>query len=294
MITKYVSTTWIPHENLQTEVMEQVQWAFSGLADNSIVKSATNSVMNAILNFVEKLFAFLSDANILRLDCIALNSYVLRQCQEASNATLSDFACNLFVDKDRICNLLDKLYRPELSDVSSRLAQGSIFNTTVLGDRILTTISEAASDNLTSQVNKLYPKEKYMVITPVIVATIIAFVASCMLTAAVLPGVMRTIIKLRCGIIPTFENPTFLYNMHYFTISVTYITVSSVFFTFLQVLALNFKCLTLFKGIIFWGNLAASILCGLFIGAIVFLCLCKSSFFCQHSYGTYLPPDNSV
>ena len=62
--------------------------------------------------------------------------------------------------------------------------------------------AQQAADNF-------YPSERYMVVVPFTVATIVAFLSALALTTVYIPSVTSTTLQLRSGVIPTFRNPKF-------------------------------------------------------------------------------------
>jgi len=109
---------------------------------------------------------------------------------------------------------------------------------TIAYESMYAAAQQAASD--------FYPSERYMVVAPFTVATIVAFLSALALTTVYVPSVTSTTLQLRSGVIPTFRNPKFdLYRF-------------------------GADLVTILLGSMFWGSLASSILIGGFFGCVVF------------------------
>jgi len=237
--------------------MDRLESVLIATASQSMVHNAVNKLVDRAISFLLDILSLFDGAGILRLDCFLLGSFLTDLCGKSSNSTFSDFACNLFIDTDKVCDALDQLYRPQ-QPIFAGLQNGTIdyfsetsfaFNTTFLREPFVSVVSNVARDNLVFQVNKLYPKERYMVVVPCVIATIVAVIASYSLTLIVLPSITSTSLKLRSGVIPTLTSKTFI-DYRYEMNSITYIS-----------------------GCLFWGNLVASVLVGGLVGGFVFLCI---------------------
>lgn len=88
--------------------------------------------------------------------------------------------------------------------------------------------------------------EKYMVVVPLYIGTIVAFLVAISLAVIYIPSVTSTMLKLRCGVIPTLRNKDFN----------------------------RYRCaqdqVALLTGSLFWGALFSSMLVGGAIGFVVF------------------------
>ncbi len=257
----YVHSSWIPQSSLDVQVVDRLESVLNAVADQSMVGEAVDKMLALTLDFIVNLLAMLENAGLLRLDCLLLSTSLTQLCEVSSNSTLSDYACNFFLDTDNVCGALEKIYRPREPLIFNIEERGTafleervdIFNTTNLREPFVKTVSKVASDTIVSQVNNLYPRARYMVVAPCIVATIIASIASVSLTLSLIPSITATTLKLRSGEIPTLTSKSFQ-DYRWYIDSTTYIT-----------------------GCLFWGNLVASMLCGILFGGIVFLCLWQVS-----------------
>ncbi len=260
-LTLYAHSSWIPRASLDVQVVDRLESVLSTVADQSKVEEAVDKMLAWTLDFLVNLLAMLENAGLLRLDCLLLSFSLTQLCEVSSNSTFSDFACNFFLDTENVCGALEKIYRPREPLIFNIEERGSafleekveIFNTTALREPFVQTVSKVASDTIISQVNNLYPRARYMVVVPCIIATVVAFITSVSLTLSLMPSITTTTLKLRSGEIPTFTSKSFQ-NYRWYVESTTYIT-----------------------GCLFWGNLVASILCGALFGGIVFLCLWQVS-----------------
>ncbi len=219
-VTNYAYSNWIPPNLLEMQIMNRIEAVMIATANQSLVKNAVNRLVDRVIAFLLNTLSVFDIAGILRLDCFLLGSFLTELCQRSSNATLSDFACNLFIDTENVCDALDQIYRPQqplFSELENRtmdyfsetLEESFAFNVTLLRDPFVDVVSGVARDNLVSQVNNLYPTDRYMVVIPCVVASIVAVVASYSLTAVVLPSITSTVLKLRCGAIPTMTDKSF-------------------------------------------------------------------------------------
>jgi hypothetical protein len=253
--TIYVSNSWIPHDEHTITVIENLNIVLSAVTDQGIVQNSVNRLIQRTFNYLLQFLMTLDDAGILQFDCLALGSHLTSLCIDESGQT-ENFACNLFiVQHENLFEALEEVYRP--LDGETRLAQelafGPIFNTTSLRKPFVNYVSEAVSDNVVKQANKLYPQVKYMVTIPTVIAAIVAFAVSMSLSCVVLPSLVSTTLKLRSGFIPTFRNKDFS-KYHYEVNNVTKLT-----------------------GGMFWSNAMASLVIGSTIGFLVFLTLWQVS-----------------
>ena len=104
-----------------------------------------------------------------------------------------------------------------------------------------------------NSVHFLHPEQRYMVVVPLLVATVLAFLTALAIAGTMLPSAAATILKLRTGIIPFMDDP--------------------------QQMAL--RCspdqVVYLQGSIFWGTLLSSILMGAFFGTWVFIFLWQAT-----------------
>lgn len=254
----YAHSNWIPQTELDMQVMDRIESIMEAAADLSLVKSAVNKLVDHAISFLLNILSFFDDAGILRLDCFLLGKFLIDLCEDQFNSTITDTACNLFIDTENVCDALDQLYRPQnpvfagldnTTSIDYFTDKDFALNTTFLREPFVNIVSNAARSNVVSQVNKLYPQERYMVVAPVVVGSIAAVIASFSLTMVLLPSITSTTLKLRSGVIPTLTDPSFT-TYRYEMNSITYIS-----------------------GCLFWGNLAASVLVGGLIGGFSFLCI---------------------
>lgn len=124
----------------------------------------------------------------------------------------------------------------------ANLLLGSGFNQTFLEETARSSLHGA----MEASVRSLYPSEKYMVVVPLTLATIVSFVVAFYLSVTYIPSVIATILKLRCGVIPTLRDKEF------FKYRVAPDQVSTL------------------TGSIFWGTFVSSLVVGFFVGLISF------------------------
>lgn len=105
----------------------------------------------------------------------------------------------------------------------------------------------------TQAVNSLYPSSKYMVVAPMILAVLVAFLVSANLAVTFIPSITSTTLKLRGGIIPFKHSPE------------------------IQQYRVAQDTVALLTGSLFWGVLVSSIVVGGFFGLILFFFLWQAT-----------------
>jgi hypothetical protein len=102
-------------------------------------------------------------------------------------------------------------------------------------------------------VNSLYPSAQYMIFIPLYVGVVAAFFTALNLALTYIPSVTTTILKLRCGALPTLHNPDFdMYRIAPETVA-------------------------LLTGSLFWGCLVSSLVTGGMFGLVVFFFLWQAT-----------------
>mmetsp|Transcript_24789 Transcript_24789/g.60926 ORF Transcript_24789/g.60926 Transcript_24789/m.60926 type:complete len:1042 (-) Transcript_24789:625-3750(-) len=253
--TKYVRDNWIPLEERANAVAESLEMVITLAADQTIVKSAVDGCLEMFVLFLLRVLYFLDNAGLLRLDCILLGTFLQSFCERAffEDEDDGDFACSLFTSApEQLCETMDPIFRPTtplgkampLDDVASAI------NITSLVSPISKVVSQAMSDNIASQVNILYPRDRSMVVVPVAVAAGVATLCALIITLLFLPSITATTLKLRTGVIPSVCDPK-----------------TRTQYTF------NVNSGTFIFGSMFWGILASSLLVGGIVGFILFLAM---------------------
>lgn len=246
-ITLYVHNNWLSPSELKVAVKDNLNYVLTSLADKEIVQNTVNNQMQSTLNYFLQLLETLENAGIFKFDCFALGNHLKETCVGKSN-NATNVVCNLFTchdQYDNLCVLLESVYRP-LNDIAARsLEQESVpvfFDTTSVRAPFVNFVTEAVSDNVVSQVQRIYPQAKYMVLAPVAVAATIAVIVSHASSLSLIPSLVSTTLKLRSGIIPTFKSDDFS-DLHFHTFNVTKLT-----------------------GGMFWSNVLGSVIVGCTIG----------------------------
>ena len=148
--------------------------------------------------------------------------------------------CNADADVNYLCPLLNSGSLNATSQAALLNASG--FDEDLVRQAAFQAAQQAANDS----VDSLFPSEKYMILVPLYVGTFLAFVVALSLAVIYIPSVTSTMLKLRCGEIPTLRNKD--YN--------------------------RYRCapdqVALLTGSLFWGSLFSSILVGGTIGLIIF------------------------
>ena len=229
--TQYMYNNWLPPDQVSGRILDFIM---ETTADFDIVQSAANQGVALAKQFLVEFLGISDDAGLLRLDCFSLANHVVsgRDCSE-------NFACQLFPNPSELCVALEQMYRPQVANLDTALGR---------------VVSKAIEDNISKISRDYYPRERYMVVTPLIIFTIFAFITSVYLSMIIIPSLTTITLKLRNGCIPTLSNEKF-WCYHNGVVNDTF----------------N-------RGTLFWGDIAASFLIGGLLGLIVFLCLWQVTF----------------
>jgi hypothetical protein len=163
-------------------------------------------------------------------------TFLMENCAQISGM----IECNMSAPVNFLCPLLQT---NNLTVAQTQaLLEAAGFNTTALNDATRVALQQAVDES----VDSLYPSDKYMVIVPMAMGTAVAFITAVWLAVTYMPSVATTILRLRCGEIPTLRDPEFS-NRRFAADEVSILT-----------------------GSLFWGALVSSILVGGFVGVFVF------------------------
>jgi hypothetical protein len=264
--TLYLKNHWIPPTDLGARLTQDLNMFITTLADSGLVEKAVDLAIDRALFMLTKVLEILEGSGILKLDCLAIGTYLVQSCKIGTTDGLTDVACELFSgDVEDVCVPLDLLSKPISTAVTSTeqyLSNNAVFNSTVLREPFVKVVSNSIDNNLSFMINKWYPNARYMVVAPAIVCTVVAFIASANIATSVIPSFISTILKLRSGVIVSFTDKEFPKYRDY---------------------VMDTSWLT---GSMFWGNLLGSLLAGLTIGAVVFFSLWQvTSFLAQKFVG---------
>jgi hypothetical protein len=122
-------------------------------------------------------------------------------------------------------------------------------------DSLAATAQSYIQQAVDATVDSLYPSEKYMVVVPLAIGTVVAFSTAAYLALTYIPSVATTILKLRSGAIPTLRDSHF--NKY-------------------RVAADQVAILT---GSLFWGCFISSIVVGGIVGLLVFVFLWQATIY---------------
>lgn len=165
--------------------------------------------------------------------------------------------CDPTADVNYLCPLLDQQSVGSLDAAS----QAALLSASGFDDTLLREVAyQAAQQAVDEGVDSLFPSEKYMIVVPLYVATFLAFIVAFSLAILYIPSVTRTILKLRCGHIPTLHNKNFN----------------------------RFRCapdqVALLSGSLFWGSLFSGTIVGGMIGLIIFFFVSTQSLSAAKNY----------
>mmetsp|Transcript_24281 Transcript_24281/g.45209 ORF Transcript_24281/g.45209 Transcript_24281/m.45209 type:complete len:1056 (+) Transcript_24281:78-3245(+) len=162
------------------------------------------------------------------------------------------YSCDQNATIDYLCSFSNGVTADQSQlDVSQQLAllAASGFNVSALEEAIELSLEEAGN----ASVDSLYPSSEYMIRIPLIIGTATAFLTSVYLAVTFLPSTTSTILRLRCGQIPTMANEEFN----------------------------KYRCapdqVSVILGSMFWGCFLSSILVGGFVGVLVFISLWQAT-----------------
>jgi hypothetical protein len=252
--TMQIKKSWIAQEDRDDQVASSLDFAITLAADQLLVQEAVELILKRFILFVLRVLYFLYNAGVLQLDCILLGTFLEGFCQRSifDEEDDGEFACSLFAGgPEALCKIMDPFFRPASATGNpvSLDEMVSLINATDLVAPVMTVVSRAVSDNISHQLNKLYPEHRFMVVTPFAVGTAAAFLCSITIALWSLPSITATTFKLRSGLIRSVTDPerrpAYLQHVN--------------------------KGTNLF-GSMFWGILASSLLIGVFAGSIVFFC----------------------
>lgn len=221
--------------------------------DRSIDAGLTESLVS---NITTEFASFLSDSNTtdaLGTQCNASIGFGdLSSLGESACSLAGDFYnCSSVTRTDYLCALAEQAVEGNATlpgGLEDGLVNLGLLNASELNvDLILNATRQALIASAESSVDSLYPDEKYMVVAPLAVGTVIAFIAAILLAVTYIPSATATTLKLRSGVIPTLRDPEF----HKYRIAADQVTV--------------------LLGSLFWGCLLAAVLLGGFFGFIVFV-----------------------
>ncbi|VEU37742.1 unnamed protein product [Pseudo-nitzschia multistriata] len=153
-----------------------------------------------------------------------------------------DWTCEEANTTEALCSLL---YNPALEDTNPDL-YGALLKGSGL-EGAVSDFRNAVMASITSIGDSLLPVEQWMVVVPLIVGIIVAFITSIRCSLLYIPSVTTTMIQLRTGVIPALGNPDF------------------------DKCRLKPDNITLLTGASFWGCFVSAILSGAVVAFLVFL-----------------------
>lgn len=245
-LTKYVSENYDADEASE-KVNSYLGLVIQTIVDDEGVQALSNQITSLIGSYMVSQSAY---ANY-NCDSFAAGA---GEVIEAHCGDISNWSSPLCMRNttDFLCALVSS---QSLSvQQQSSLLQASGFNKTFLEDAVRSSLHKA----IDGTVRSLYPTDKYMVVVPMAIATCLSFLVAMYLAVTYIPSVTTTILKLRCGCIPTLRDKAF------FKYRVAADLVS------------------MLTGSIFWGAFVSSVVVGSLVGLIVFFFLWQgSAYFAQ-------------
>lgn len=241
-------------DNYNLEVaQEQLSSVLERVLDTSVNEELVNSMAAEIGLLVSSFVKSMNATNISNVNCSSLGGFngsdVIDEFCRSSEGFLQ---CNSAANVNYLCALLDGPSMDGLDQLGLLNASG--FDANVL----METVREILQESANKTVESLYPSSRFMVTVPTAVAVVVATACALYLAITYVPSVTSTILKLRCGVLPSLERPDFA----------------------------RLRCapdsVSLLTGSLFWGCLGSSLVTGSFFGAIVFFfCWQGSVYFAQ-------------
>jgi hypothetical protein len=241
------------------DAKHQLRW----VVDRMLIKSVDEDLVTSFAAQIGTLIA----SNVLSSPEVSVNCSSLVTDNGASivdsycNSTAEGYAeCEKNVSASYLCALLDGSQSLNISQVLP-LWNASGMNTNM----IMNITRNMLQQSVDATIDSLYPSSKYMVTVPVGIAVFMATFCAFYLAVTYLASVTSTILKLRCGILPTLEKPDFArYRIAPDTVS-------------------------MLTGSLFWGCFGASLLSGGLFGLIAFFFLWQGTvYFAQRVVALFI------
>jgi hypothetical protein len=161
------------------------------------------------------------------------------------------FQCDQTVDVNYLCPLVESVGLDGFDSERLGFLNASGFDVDFLLQTAKANLQLAADDS----VDSLYPSEKYMVVVPLAIGTVVAFLTALFLAVMYMPSVMMTILKLRSGNIPSLRD----HNFNMYRIAPDQVAILT--------------------GSLFWGSFISALFVGGFVGLLVFFLLWQASIY---------------
>lgn len=172
-------------------VLVEVNRVFDLSVDNNVVEGVVGNVTTVVSDFLD------ANQDAINIDCSSATRTAAEVLSSACIAGGTSCSAEEF-----LCPLLEEASGLSASEQVALLT-GSGLNADGLREVSRVALLRAASDAVTS----LYPSDSRMIVIPMIVATLAAFLTATFLAATYIPSVTNTVHKLRCGVIPTLRDP---------------------------------------------------------------------------------------
>ncbi|CAB9514932.1 expressed unknown protein [Seminavis robusta] len=236
-------------------ISQYIDRAFEFNQDSLAVLNATANVTSIVTDYLTVLNETYPDISkgcaipLSAADSLSATDLLL---SEYCTGTQEVFQCDFTdaTDVNVLCPLLDPTAAQSLNaSTTLALLSASGFET----ESLQAAAYEAAQQAAYESVDNLYPTDKYMITIPLYVATVIAFLMALSLAVIYIPSTVNTMLRLRCGDIPTLRNKDF----HRYRNAPDLVSQLT--------------------GSLFWGSLFSSVLVGGVIGLIIFFFLWQGS-----------------
>ena len=228
-------------EKAKATLEDLVDVAFDTTVDEDMVSGLTANISSIIAKYM----IYQSDS--ADFGCSGFNATADEILKSYCSNTTGRLLCDRNASVNYLCPVLSSPSLPFAQQIA--LLGGSGLDEEFLESVARESLEQAAEES----VNSLYPSERYMVAFPMIVATAVAFLVAVYLSVLYIPSVTTTILKLRCGHIPTLRDGHF----RRYRVAPDQVAILT--------------------GSIFWGTLFSSVVVGGFIGVIVFFFLWQAS-----------------
>ena len=231
-------------DSAKAEVEKVVERMINGNVDEDLVDSLAGQMSTLVASFVTS-----SQSEALSLNCTGVSETASSLVLDYCNSDNGYWQCDNSMGVNYLCGLVN-----DPSGVSELQTLGLLNASGLDGESLMALSRTMLQESVDQTIDSLYPTHKYMVTIPMIVAVCMATLCALYLTLSYASSVTSTILKLRCGIIPSLADPEKFSRMRQAPDTVSLLT-----------------------GSLFWGCLGSSILVGGSFGVIVFLFLWQGS-----------------
>lgn len=183
-------------------VREFVLRSFDSAADVNLSSTAILNVTSVLQSFLS-LQISRSGIDFGCEDFTSTAQQILSQyCVSDGTESTFDLVCDESASINYLCPLLQ-------DDLSAREQIALLSGSGIAPEEVTQSILSIIDETAVHTVDSLYPSNALVILVPLSIAIVFAFITTAYLAVAYLPSVTCTILKLRRGIIPTLHNDRF-------------------------------------------------------------------------------------